>query len=103
MVFNGGIGTRSNRVKAKILLQGRAPSSRPCSQRQARDLPPESAPRSDWLVSVYAPSPTNQILRFSFQLLKGRRKQAQMTPQQHRQFTGGVISFNDGHLTELEI
>lgn len=68
-------------VKAALL---RAPG--PSRRRQARDLPPGSDPRSDWLLFFRPSTPTNQITRLSFQLLKGsaKAKQARMSPQQHR-------------------
>lgn len=84
-------GEEATDVRLKITLRQRAASSGPCRRRQARDLPPESAPRPDWLVFVYPSPPTNQIPRLSFQQLKGseKAKQAQMTPQQqHRVLTG---------------
>lgn len=41
------------------------------SERLDQDLPPESANEDDWSVLKNTQKPTNQILRVSFQLLKG--------------------------------
>lgn len=75
-------GKESSQGRAKkYTTRERSESFGPYSQRQDQDLPPESAKRSDWLVFEYPLAWTNQILRFSFQLLKGsvRAQQARMT------------------------